>query len=354
VARLPRFTIVLPVRNGGSYVKEAVESVLAQSVGDFTLEILENHSADGTAEWLETLQDARIHRWPAPAPLSIEENWRRAVALSKAEFMLFLGHDDRLDPDYLSVVDTLTRRAPDAALFTTHFRLIDAAGRVIRRSRPMPARETLADFLRSRLTSRTDMTAMGVAMRSRAHDAVGGIPAFAALAHADDALWLRVLGGSWKATAPEEAFSYRWHRASTFGSLPWRAAVTALEQFAAEVHALADTRADVAEIWRTHAARFLTRRYRYILLSALMRDGANGLGDRERAEILASLDRLDPRAAERLRRSWRVRLGAWIGRGPAPSPLGGVWEAYWRLRWRWAGTGLRVASIARGRRPGRR
>src|SRR5262249_33402950 len=119
VAPPPRFTVVLPVRNGGSYVKEDVESVLAQSVGDFTQQLPESASRVGPAEWLRTLRDARIRLWPAPAPLSIQENWRRAVALPKAEFMLFVGHDDRLDPNYLTVVDALTHRAPDAALFTT-------------------------------------------------------------------------------------------------------------------------------------------------------------------------------------------------------------------------------------------
>jgi GT2 family glycosyltransferase len=325
-------------------------SILAQSLGDFALEILENGSTDGTAEWLRTVRDARIRLWPAPAFLPIEANWQRAVALPKAEFMLFVGHDDRLDPDYLAVVDALIRDHPSAALFTTHFRLIDAVGDVIRPSRLMPARETLADFLRSRLTFHTDVTALGVAMRSRAHDAVGGIPTYPALAHADDALWLRLLGDSWKATAPDEAFSYRWHRASTFGSIPWWTAVAALEHFALDVQALARTRSDVADIWRRHGPRFLTRRYRHLLLSATLR----GLGSRERVEILASLERLDPRAAARVRRSWRVRLGARLAASPAPDLAREAWEAYWRARWRWTGFGRRLPSIARARHPGQR
>src|SRR5262245_27542088 len=92
-----RFTIVLPVRNGGDYIRECVASVLAQSLGDFRLAILENASTDGTGEWLETLSDSRICVWPAPRALSIEENWSRARELPKGEFMFFVGHDDRLD-----------------------------------------------------------------------------------------------------------------------------------------------------------------------------------------------------------------------------------------------------------------
>lgn len=353
--RRARYTIALPVRNGGHYLRECVEGVLAQSCGDFALEILENASADGTAEWLRTLTDSRIRVWPAPQPLSIQANWRRAVDLPKGDFLLFVGHDDRLDPHYLATIDALIRRAPDAALFTTHFRLIDAEGRVIRRCQPMPGRETMAGFLRTRLTFRTDMTAMGVVMRAAAHDALGGIPPFDTLAHADDALWLGLLGGTWKATAPDEAFSFRWHRASAFGSLSWRSAVTAMEQFAHHVERLARTHTELGAVWRQHGPRFLARRYRYIILSATMRQRSEGtrFGPREREEALASLDRLSPPAASRLRRSWRVRLAASVPGGPATAALFACWEAYWRLRWRWTGAALR-ARAATGGDPGGR
>jgi glycosyltransferase involved in cell wall biosynthesis len=48
-----KFSIILPVKNGGEYVKECVQSILAQSCPDFNLHILENCSTDGTAEWLQ-------------------------------------------------------------------------------------------------------------------------------------------------------------------------------------------------------------------------------------------------------------------------------------------------------------
>ena len=102
----------------------------------------------------------------------------------------------------------------------------------------MRARETMAEFLASRLTSRIDTTGMGVVMRSSAHDAIGGIPTFEGLAYADDALWLSLLNGPWRATAPDEAYSYRLRLASAFHSQPWRSAIRATEQYARFVAAL--------------------------------------------------------------------------------------------------------------------
>jgi glycosyltransferase involved in cell wall biosynthesis len=314
-----------------------VNSVLAQSLGDFTLEVLENASTDGTAQWLGTLRDARVRVWPAPHPLPIEQNWQRALDLTKGEFLLFVGHDDRLDPGYLAVVDQLIRRSPEAALFTSHFRLIDACGRVLRACRPMPARETMAGFLASRLTNRIDMTGVGVVTRSAAYDALGGFPPFEGLAHADDALWLRLLNGSWKATAPDVAFSCRLHPASTTFSLPWRASIAATEQYAGLVQSLGRTRGDVNKVWREHAPDFLERRYRFVILLAMMWavSGSSRFGTQEREEVLASLEGLSPRAADRLRRRWWLRLALWAQAAPIRAPAFACLRAFYWYRKRW-------------------
>lgn len=329
--------MVLPVRDGRRYVAECVESVLGQSCGDLALEVLENGSTDGTAEWLRTVRDPRLRVWPAPRALPIEQNWQRARALEKGEFLLFVSHDDRLDVGFLAIVDTLIRRCQDAALYTTHFRLIDAEGRVLRSCQPVPARESAAELLTSRLAYQREMSGVGIVMRSSAYDAAGGIPLFEGLAHADDALWLALLDGSWKATAPDEAFSYRLHPGSAFHSLAWRPAVAAIERYAAFVESFGETRADVREAWRAHASRFLERRYRAILLTAMLGEaaGPGGLSAADREEILRSLDRLDPPAGRRLRRRWWLRVGARAGATRLGTPLMAGCRVYWRYRRPW-------------------
>ena len=216
---MKRFTVVLPVHNGGSHVQAAVASVLAQPLVDFDLVILENARTDGTAEWLRTLRDSRITVTPSATLLPIEENWRRILDTPRHEFMTILGHDDLFDPDFLRTIDALIRRFPDATLYQTHFRLIDADGEFIRHCRPMPSREEAADFLAARLTNLRDSFGTGYVVRSADFDRVGGIavPGYRRLLFADDALWLSLLRGQnvWKATAPEECFSYRAHGQST-------------------------------------------------------------------------------------------------------------------------------------------
>ena len=53
-------TITLPVYNGMPYLKDAVESVLAQTFADFRFLIIDDGSTDGTAEYLRSLNDPRL------------------------------------------------------------------------------------------------------------------------------------------------------------------------------------------------------------------------------------------------------------------------------------------------------
>src|SRR2546423_4977854 len=118
---MSKYSIILPVRNGGEYVKECIQSILSQSLNDFNLIVLDNCSNDGTTEWIEQLNDERIVLHKADRPLTIEENWARILKVPKNEFITMIGHDDLLSTNYLTVMDDLIRKYPDASLYQTHF-----------------------------------------------------------------------------------------------------------------------------------------------------------------------------------------------------------------------------------------
>ena len=109
---IPKFSIVLPVRNGSNYVKECLNSILSQTYPHFNLIVLDNDSTDGTPEWIMSLKDERISIYPSTEPLAIEKNWARILSVPKNEFITLIGHDDILYPDYLTVMDKLISKYP--------------------------------------------------------------------------------------------------------------------------------------------------------------------------------------------------------------------------------------------------
>jgi glycosyltransferase involved in cell wall biosynthesis len=215
---MAKYSIILPVRNGGEYIKECIKSILTQTLHDFNLVILENFSTDGTKEWIETLNDERIIIIPADTPLSMQENWGRISTIPKNEFMTMIGADDILDPNYLEVMDTLITKHPDASLYQAHFRFINSDGKLTRNCKPMKEVETVRKFLESICDNQISIMGTGFMMRSSDYDALGGIPMYPDLLFADFELWLELTRISYKATSPERTFSYRVHQQSTTSS----------------------------------------------------------------------------------------------------------------------------------------
>ena len=215
-----KYSIILPVRNGGEYIKACINSILSQTLQDFNLLVLDNCSTDGTSEWLASLKNEKIILFPVGKPLTIEENWGRIKDISKNEFITLIGHDDLLYPDFLKNIDSLIKAFPAAGLYHTHFHFIDADGKVIRNSKPMPAFFTFNELLNGFLTQSVDSMGTGYVMRSKDYDALGGIPIkYPNLLFADFELWLSLSDMGGMAVAKSNCFAFRVHK-STTGTSP--------------------------------------------------------------------------------------------------------------------------------------
>ena len=213
---MKKFTIILPVRNGGEYVMECVNSILAQTLNDFNLTVLDNCSTDGTLQWITALNDERIIIHPSSKPLSIEENWGRVKTIPKNQYMTLIGHDDLLKPDYLKAVNELIGKSPDATLYQTHFEYINSKGKIIRGCKAMNEIENGPEFLQSILQNKIDIVGTGFMMRSKDYDEMGGIPtSYPNLLFADFELWLNLTIKNYIATSSDEGFFFRLHQSTT-------------------------------------------------------------------------------------------------------------------------------------------
>ncbi len=234
-----KYAIFLPVRNGAVYVREAIESVIAQTQEDWILVVLDNASSDGTAELASGYGHPRIHVHRSTISLPIWESWHRVWAMLAdgsvdVVYATIIGHDDRLLPTFLEAIDQLTVDHPRASLYQTAFDMIDERGKIIRPCRPIPTIESSADFLASRLWGLRDSVGTGYVFRPADYVAVGGIPNLPLLLHADDLLFARLAGISFKATSRVSECLYRLHRGSASHRLTLdrlEAQVAAIEKY---------------------------------------------------------------------------------------------------------------------------
>jgi len=333
-----QFSIFLPVRNGWPYVQECVESILRQSYPHFELNVLDNQSSDNTLIWLRGIRDPRVRIWTSLTALSIEQSWARVKNMGKREFMTLIGHDDILDEGYLSAICALIERHPDSALYQTGSRLINSAGRKIRSCRAVPEREDAAQYLRARFTFERDVFGTGYVMRSSDYDRVGGIPPFEKLFFADDALWLSLMRGSYKACDAAELFGVRIHPKSESASLPsaWSSILKSLSQFAQFLQGYVAEDEACSAVAASLEPSFLLAYHRNAYIYALIEACQAGrpIVPAVVQQISSSLEQAAPSVSGDLRRSVKIALLEALNASPLRSLVPVLWRMYYRLKTR--------------------
>lgn len=97
----PTFSIVVPTRNRGHLLGNALETLLAQTAADFEIVVTDNASADSTKEVALASGDPRIRYVRSERPLRQHENWDFGVSHAEGEWVTVLGDDDGFVPTAL-------------------------------------------------------------------------------------------------------------------------------------------------------------------------------------------------------------------------------------------------------------
>jgi glycosyltransferase involved in cell wall biosynthesis len=126
----PVVSIGLPVYNGGKYIKEAIDSILAQSFHDFELIISDNASTDATTEICGSFANAdhRIRYCRNEKNMGGAWNFNRVFQLAKGRYFQWACHDDVWTPTLLERCVEVLDRMPDVALCYSRTTFIDERG----------------------------------------------------------------------------------------------------------------------------------------------------------------------------------------------------------------------------------
>ena len=127
-----RFSLVMPVYNPGlSDLKEAVESVIAQTCTSWTLHIVDDCSTDERVlDFLESIAHPRVTVDFSEKNLGISGATNLAISRARGDYIGFIDHDDILRPWALDVIeDALSKRSTWPKLIYTDRDFISTDGR---------------------------------------------------------------------------------------------------------------------------------------------------------------------------------------------------------------------------------
>jgi glycosyltransferase involved in cell wall biosynthesis len=125
---MPRVSVLMAVHNGARYLREAIDSILAQTFSDLEFLIVDDGSTDTTAVILDGYADPRIIRLHNEENLGLAKSMNRALTVAKGEYIARQDADDRSLPQRLMHQVRFLDGHPSISLVGTGFVEIDEQG----------------------------------------------------------------------------------------------------------------------------------------------------------------------------------------------------------------------------------
>jgi len=123
-------TVTIPTYRRDMYLKEALESVLAQTVTDIEIIVSDNANSASTRALVQSYRDSRVTYAPLPENIGLHGNLTRCLGLGSAPYVAVLLDDDAMYPTNLEAKLALLEQYPTAGVAHSAFDYIDHAGEV--------------------------------------------------------------------------------------------------------------------------------------------------------------------------------------------------------------------------------
>jgi glycosyltransferase involved in cell wall biosynthesis len=130
VEHSPFVSIGLPVYNGGTLLRQAITTLLAQDYSRFELIISDNASEDDTEATCREFQsqDSRIRYIRQPSNQGAIANFEFVAREARGEYFMWAAHDDFWEPTYVRKCVEMLEAHPQAVLCCTEINLVDGTG----------------------------------------------------------------------------------------------------------------------------------------------------------------------------------------------------------------------------------
>ena len=123
-------TVAIPTYRRDVYLKEALESVLAQTVADLEIIVSDNANSATARALVESYSDPRVTYAPLPENIGLHGNLTRCLHLGSAPYVTVLLDDDLMYPTNLEAKLALLEQHPNVGVAHSSFNYIDHAGEV--------------------------------------------------------------------------------------------------------------------------------------------------------------------------------------------------------------------------------
>lgn len=184
----PRVSVVMSVHNAEKYLREAVDSILAQTFTDFEFIIIDDGSTDTTPKILDGYSDPRIIRKRNEQNIGYTPSLNWGITAASGEFIARMDADDISLPDRLAVQVDFLESHPTIDVLGAGYRKIDEKG-TLTSSDVLPPDNPI--FIKWLLLFQNTLAHPSVMFRKKVYKKSGGYDPFLVPAEDYD-LWQRL------------------------------------------------------------------------------------------------------------------------------------------------------------------
>ena len=114
-----KVSVIMPAYNSEVYIRESIDSVLAQTFADFELIVVDDGSTDTTAAIVESYTDSRIRLIRQPNR-GVSEARNTGIEAARGQYITFLDSDDLYYPDFLKTLHRLIQSNQTEMAFSNY------------------------------------------------------------------------------------------------------------------------------------------------------------------------------------------------------------------------------------------
>jgi glycosyltransferase involved in cell wall biosynthesis len=153
-AREPLVSINIPGYHQLAELRRCVASMLAQSLGDFEITVLDDGASDEYRHYVESIGDTRVRYHRNPERLGAMRNMFQAITTGRGKYTIAFHEDDLLGSHYLATAVSILERDPSCGFVGGELRefQVEPSADTLRLRPEHPAIERYvsgADFLRA-------------------------------------------------------------------------------------------------------------------------------------------------------------------------------------------------------------
>lgn len=151
-----KFSVTVPAYKS-QFLKECIDSILAQTYTNFELIIVNDNSPQDLDTIVSQYHDVRIRYYKNKVGFGAENvvgNWNKCLEYATGGFIICMGDDDKLLPNCLEDYVKLIEIYPTLNLYHTMTEIIDANSEIFNIQESRPERESMLAMLWGRLNGR--------------------------------------------------------------------------------------------------------------------------------------------------------------------------------------------------------